>query len=113
MAFFFCLSGEVVDDVVFTCLVWAFHFFADAFGEFFDCFRFLDHVEGKNIFIRLVDVFLEFQGELQQPVGVGLEGGDALLGGFLLHVVRDAGAGFVVIERLVDVRVANAGRIAA
>src|ERR1700756_5539060 len=85
-------------------LVWAFHFVADALGEFFDFIRFLDYFERENILIGLVNVFLQFERQLQQPVGIGLQCSDALLGGFLLHVVRDAGASFVVVESMVDIR---------
>jgi len=84
-------------------LVWAFHFVSDALGEFFDLIRFLDYFEGENVLIGLVNVFLEFERQLEQPVGVGLQRSDALLGGFLLHVPRDAGMSFVFVERLINV----------
>ena len=84
-------------------LVWAFHFVVDALGEFFDFIRFLDHFERENVLIGFVNVFLELERELEQPVSVGLQRSDALLGGFLLHVARDASMSFVFVERMVDV----------
>lgn len=84
-------------------LVWTFHFVADALGEFFDFISFLDYFERENVLIGLVNVFLELERQLQQLVGVGLQCGDTLLGGFFLHVSRDTGASFVVVERMVDI----------
>ncbi len=43
----------------------AFHFFFDVVGELFDFFRFFQDVQGKHVFIRLVDLVLELLRQFQ------------------------------------------------
>src|SRR5579864_7398970 len=98
-------TGEEIlyRHVVIALLVRAFHFFFDPLGQLFDFFRFLDDVEGEHVFVGLIDAGLEFDGKLEQSVGVRFDGGNALLRSLLLHVMADAVAGRVFIERRVDV----------
>jgi len=73
----------------------AFHFFFDVVGELFDFFRFFQDVQGKHVFIRLVDLVLELLRQLQQAIRVTFKGFVALSVGLLRHVFFHSNGAFV------------------
>src|SRR5215469_10772314 len=86
----------------FETLVWPFHFVFHAAREFFDLVRLLDYVQRQDVFVRLIDVGLQFGRELEQLIGISLERGRALLGCFLLHVFHHAVASLLGVGGRID-----------
>src|SRR5215471_13113762 len=78
-------------------LVRPFHFVFHAASELLDFIRFLNNVKGENVFVGLVDISFELDGEFQKFVRVTLECGDAFFRSLLFHIVLDAGARFVAV----------------
>lgn len=88
-------------------LIWSLHLLFYALGELLDLVGLLDDIEGENILVGLVDVGLEFDGELEEFVSVILQGRDALFRGLFLHVVRDPRTSFIGIRHRRGINVAR------